>query len=379
MTDRSKPKLLLHVGSHKTGTTSIQSALAANRAWLEAHGIYYPNPRPFFYHATEAHHDLAHALASGDARRMGRAKRFRRHLIEASRRHDRILLSAEPFYRHVLAPLATGEQRPRVPRPIEARRLYIARTAEFLDAFDTEVIVFLRRPDSFAVSLYKSAVVSTPFSGGFDKFIERRNFRVDYKTQIDLFGAYFPKVTYKSYESGLGAGIVETFFDTIGAGSPPSLGSEHLRRSLTNKATLWIDRSRQELNLSRRQVHRRWRFAMLPEAGPLFGPDDGSSLWNSADERDAFIERLAGTMPTGFFPEPRPDLPPRAVWTDAEHRAASAAFREWERANATGLRLRELLGVPPYKLDEPAAAGGFLAGVAALFRSGFRQSPGTDP
>ena len=375
----TKPRLLLHVGSHKTGTTSIQSALAANRPWLESRGIYYPNPKPYLFGKSDAHHDVARALAGDDAREATRLRKFRAHLIAAALRYDRILLSAEPFYRHEIAGsgAAGGQRTPAA--MLASRRAYVDRMAEFFAPFDTEVIVFLRRPDSFAVSLYKSAVVGTLFSGGFDKFTERRIFRVDYKTQLELFGAYFPKVTYKSYESGLETGIVETFFDTIGAGSPPSLGSEHLRRSLTNKATLWIDRCKREAALGKRELHRRWHFAMLPEAGPQFGPDDVSSLWNSVDERDRFIRRIMGSMPADFFPPPPAGLPEPAVWTDAEHAAATAAFRDWERANRSYLRRREFLRVPAYRLEVPGGGGlrRLLADIAGRFGGAERDDPST--
>lgn len=40
-------KVILHVGTHKTGTTSIQAALAASRPALQAAGILYPDVSPF--------------------------------------------------------------------------------------------------------------------------------------------------------------------------------------------------------------------------------------------------------------------------------------------------------------------------------------------
>src|SRR5688572_23218702 len=177
-----KPKLLLHVGSHKTGTTSIQDALAANRDWLEQNGIYYPNPKPFFFRKTDAHHDLAHALAGGSARQLTGARRFRSHLLEASSQYDRILLSAEPFYRHVvsqtdndrdIAAEMDGEMLTEDDL-LRRRREYVARVAEYFEDFDVEIILFLRRPDNFVESLYKNAVVSTQYKGGFRKYIKRK-------------------------------------------------------------------------------------------------------------------------------------------------------------------------------------------------------------
>jgi len=364
----TKPRLLLHVGSHKTGTTSIQAALAANRSWLESRGIYYPNPKPYLFGKSDAHHDLAHGLAGDNRREAARMRNFRTHLIEAAPRFDRILLSAEPFYRHEIA--GRGPSAPRTPAAmIESRRAYIDRMAEFFAPFDTEILVVLRRPDTFAESLYKNAIVSSPYAGGFDAYLKRAYFKLDYPTRLDLFRARFPALTVRSYESGLKAGIVETFFETIGAGRPPSLGDDHLRRSLTNKATLWLDRSKTEASMGKRDLHRRWHFAMLAVAEPFFGRKDATGLWRSRDERDRFIRHTLGSLPADFFPPPPATLPEPTAWTDAEHQAASAAFRDWERANRSHLRRREILRVPAYRLDTPD--GGSLRTWLAALRSRF--------
>jgi hypothetical protein len=34
--------LILHIGTHKTGTSSIQACMEANRARLRAAGVHYP-------------------------------------------------------------------------------------------------------------------------------------------------------------------------------------------------------------------------------------------------------------------------------------------------------------------------------------------------
>lgn len=47
-------RVVLHVGSHKTGSTAIQHALAENRALLASHGLIYP----FLQHSEPAHHGL---------------------------------------------------------------------------------------------------------------------------------------------------------------------------------------------------------------------------------------------------------------------------------------------------------------------------------
>ena len=55
------PKLILHAGVHRTGTTSIQKYLAANRPALAAQGFVYPGDK-------ENHQDIAWSLIRGSLR-----------------------------------------------------------------------------------------------------------------------------------------------------------------------------------------------------------------------------------------------------------------------------------------------------------------------
>lgn len=48
--------LILHIGIHKTGTTSLQSVLGANRGILKAHGVHYPD------HGLDSHSTLASSV-----------------------------------------------------------------------------------------------------------------------------------------------------------------------------------------------------------------------------------------------------------------------------------------------------------------------------
>ena len=58
-------KVVLHIGRHKTGTTSIQKFLHANSDELKSYGLYYPKntyPNKF------AHHDLVKDISRYDYR-----------------------------------------------------------------------------------------------------------------------------------------------------------------------------------------------------------------------------------------------------------------------------------------------------------------------
>src|SRR5690606_23951816 len=90
---------------------------------------------------------------------------------------------------------------------LRRRREYVAKVAEYFEDFDVEIILFLRRPDKFAESLYKSAVVSTQYKGGFEKYLRRKTFKFDYRTQRSIFASHFPHITIKSYEGSMAKGI----------------------------------------------------------------------------------------------------------------------------------------------------------------------------
>ena len=57
--------VLVHIGMHKTGTTALQSVLAARRNELPAHGVVYPGLR-------EAHHREARSLTQARVGQGGR-------------------------------------------------------------------------------------------------------------------------------------------------------------------------------------------------------------------------------------------------------------------------------------------------------------------
>ncbi len=361
MVDRPRrAKILLHVGAHKTGTTSIQHTLAANRSWLAENGIYYPDPKPFFHSQSVAHHDLAHALAGNSPGQLEKAARFREHLKGASQVHSTILLSAEPFYRHILKPSKNEKAdhyesdtiRLSDDEILFARERYIEKVGEYFDGFDVNVILFLRRHDNFVESLYRSSVANTPYSGGFEKYIQRSKFKFDYQRQISIFSQYIGQVSVYSYEQSLNQGIRNKFLEAIGLGDRQLSGTSNegrLRASLAGKAVLWIDRSKQEGDLAKNAVQRRWHFALLPGSG--FAAEGKTTHWKSIEDRDAFLDRHASPQLAHLFPPPDASLPPLAVLTDQEYHEISARFLKWEKDNAAYIRGREKRRLPAYFIE----------------------------
>src|SRR4051794_33050821 len=87
--------ILLHIGTHKTGTTALQSRLHAAREDLESHGVVYPGPR-------EAQHrpamSLVHAVWSWNKRDRAADERDWNAFADETRAiPGRVLISSEFF------------------------------------------------------------------------------------------------------------------------------------------------------------------------------------------------------------------------------------------------------------------------------------------
>lgn len=87
-------EIILHIGRHKSGTSSLQHCLAQNRSGLDAQGVLYPHSGA---KNRIAHHAVVHALhpRSGDETS---AKSIAMQISdELQPHHERLLLSSEAF------------------------------------------------------------------------------------------------------------------------------------------------------------------------------------------------------------------------------------------------------------------------------------------
>ena len=119
------PRLVLHVGPHKTGSTSVQSACAANRERLRRDGVLYPSfPGAAF---ATSHADAAFLLGAG------RTDECLDWLLTAWRQAgdedcDTLLLSSEEFSSTLVQrPLARTLRRFRRTTGAETRTVFVRR------------------------------------------------------------------------------------------------------------------------------------------------------------------------------------------------------------------------------------------------------------
>lgn len=137
-----KPDLVVHIGTHKTGSTAIQNQLTAQAHKLRKSGIFYiphPSGHKSIKNATSAHPEAVQRF-TGWLEAAMRAEQIQRA-------GDRVLLSWEGFSGSLAAGYTNAGA--------VAANL---RTALAPFKLKTTILVYLRRQDSFAESVYSQKV-----------------------------------------------------------------------------------------------------------------------------------------------------------------------------------------------------------------------------
>ncbi|MDK3019712.1 glycosyltransferase family 2 protein [Pseudodonghicola flavimaris] len=189
------PRLLLHLGLHKTGSTHIQHHLLQHRAALACAGILVPETgfqrpeAPLRRGATPGHHDLVAALRRGDDDLWDRLDRE-----IASSGASTVLISCE----NMSFPLDAG------------RSSLIAALAERLKGFaEVRLLALARRPDAYVEALYRERIALgiRPGARGIGAFL------VDHAAALtDWPGLFAP------FEAGFGSSVALGDFDAMIAG-----------------------------------------------------------------------------------------------------------------------------------------------------------------
>lgn len=235
------PRLILHLGQHKTGSKALQSFLAAHTGRLLAHGVFYPRldaASPVHAYAV-SHHALfvrlrhAAMLAAGDP---AGAARFRAAhgpaddaplaaafaALDAGRRRAgaaALLLSAEDLFDlHTCHELAFS------PGLIALAATQLAALAAAHD-YAVTLVVYVRRQDHLLAAHYAQFIKGTPDGDlAFADFAARFAPRLRTADLLQPWLAAFPgaDVILRPYERpSLPAGIVPDFLPIV-LGAPPS-------------------------------------------------------------------------------------------------------------------------------------------------------------
>jgi hypothetical protein len=187
-------------------------------------------------------------------------------------------------------------------------------------------LVYLRRHDAWAESLYRELIIKGKLRQPAPKFggwLRRSEARLNFNAHVEVLRDVFDDVEVRGFEHALaGAGVVNDFFAALGIARPDSAQDEHLRSSPDARVVIWM----------RRNLPGTWeqraRFATSAPVRDIF-PDYGvPTLWRSEEERAAFLSRFDGPYGASYFPSPRP-LPPHARLTPQESDALDKAWEAW--------------------------------------------------
>jgi hypothetical protein len=200
----------LHIGTHKTGTTSIQTALAQHAETLDKSGYIYP--RTGRSESSVAHHNIAFSLFERD-RFQAKFGDVDELLMEMRSSSKNIIISSEEFVRVIHYNKAAFQQ-------------FVDNIAVF--CHKTIIILYVRRQTDFLKSNYFERLKSG-FSLTFEDYVTQRldsdlsEFPLDYARLISDVGQVTgTAIVVRSYDAVRAEGLVADFFGLLGI-SPDNL------------------------------------------------------------------------------------------------------------------------------------------------------------
>jgi hypothetical protein len=215
---KKTPRVWLHIGMPKTGTTTIQTVMSSNRKLLRQHGYFYPD------FGDRQHVALARALARRAGSRVqfpdngdcGPYQRFSELLeTQAPRAHTSVISSENFFQRPACAPGYCGAHGASAFDLLEAT---VAETAKYFAGCEVTVLMWLRRQDNWLMSMYNETVKTSLYSRGFRYFADN-SVGAHLRRVVELWIAAFgrERVICRSYDALARdkGNVVEDFLQTV--------------------------------------------------------------------------------------------------------------------------------------------------------------------
>ena len=208
-------KIILHVGTHKTGTTTLQEYIRDNAANFSANGLYYAPLEEVFSDRVRAHHHFAHLLAQDKIpdKDIDLLKAFFDLIQQRTEEGQTTFISSEAFYRHTVKGNSNF---------LHGRELYLNRLAQILDGFNVSPVVVLRRPEDYIRSYYQEAILQAykpnERVSSFVSFRCKEMSRsLRYGSNVDLLSKIFPKIKVMLYEDLVSDGeLCRSFYGALG-------------------------------------------------------------------------------------------------------------------------------------------------------------------
>lgn len=207
-------RLVLHIGTHKTGTTAIQRFLSQNREQLMQMGYCYPKYSDILPGKSDhyAHIDVAKGLM-GQSKILSveDSKDFLRGVVTFAEKKNAhtILISAESFVRGMSGTSSKKWNQ------IES---FIRLVKSCIPLENIEITVTIRSLASYLTSLYNEHVKVTGYSKDIKHFHSDFRERFNYPLILEKWSKYFPNIHCLQYEKlGKGTNFIKNWVqETLG-------------------------------------------------------------------------------------------------------------------------------------------------------------------
>lgn len=186
-------RLILHIGTHKTGTSALQECLRRNKRTLADKGIYY-------VHLARSTHCNGLARLVAKKRRAEVTAFLERHIDKARMiSADTLIISAESFYAMTMF-FHKFNGRENNYWNSESEAIELLHSALPSD-MRTRLVVFFRRQDYFLESIYQQVIKSTrSISMRIDEFRVFLGEALDYWRNMQMWSAFFPDCVVYTHE-----------------------------------------------------------------------------------------------------------------------------------------------------------------------------------
>ncbi len=326
----SRKRVWIHIGSHKTGTSAIQSYLAAKVKPLERSGFQYMRAGRL---DGVAHHPLAwrHSLKV-NKRISDEEWTAVRNEIESASAHS-IVISSEAFW---------------FSDPYEVRREF-----DPLENVDVRVVAYIRRPDRYIEALYKQRAKLGRIKKSLHDFVASGADRLAFDQVLGAWGDAFgdANVIVRTYDDVAAKdGLIIDFCQVIGfAGGNDN--QRHLRNLSPNRRIVEL---LHELGASGPDVDEVMVFERVMGAGPEFRGSDDMLTYPERiqifEHCAPMLERVRSRFLAGretLFEPPQPNVPT----TESNSSKTLMCFRVAVQAWATSMNSEDVETSPACMLS----------------------------
>lgn len=307
-------KLYIHIGTNKTGTSTIQHFLSSHRKELADQGLLYPKAGC----TGGVHYEISRIVGfdhgkqpAPEADRTALLKRFKAE-VEKSR-CETCVISSENFV---------------LPKNVELVR-------DLFSEFDCRIVVYLRRHDHWWFSAYNQAVkmvVHPPWGRGFQGFLNfnrKKNPKFgNYRALLDRWEKVFGRenIIVRPYEQEQNQpNIIADFLRAIDCAELCSLSSNgevpQVNRSLDHRSTFLIEtfqRMEVDDDVRRLLIDYVMANAKAKSTQAFISPEIRRQIVDKESRQYEYIAREYLNRPDGIlYFEPLPD--PRETWTKPEY------------------------------------------------------------